>query len=64
MSEEINFDEWPEGFYSYGEIISKTPEKLFVQACHPETGELTIEFSATHSWSECGCFKLENAFNP
>lgn len=58
----IEFDEWPEDFYSYGEFLSKTDEKVFVQACHPIEGEKTISFFYGSAWSECGNFKLECAF--
>ena len=58
----IEFDEWPEGFYSYGEFLSKTDKKVFVQACHPIEGEKTIFFFYGEVWSDCGCFKLPISF--
>lgn len=61
---QINFDEWPDEFYSYGELLSETDEKLTIQASHPIEGEKTIYFSPQNVWSDCGFFKLERAFHP
>ena len=58
----VEFDEWPEEYYSYGEFLSKTERGVYVQACHPIEGETTIFFFYGESWSDCGYFKLEQSF--